>query len=148
MKVERVTPATIDDWATLRVALWPHGSFDDMRREALALLDKKPAAVAFLLRAEAGAVLGFAEATVRADYVNGCSTSPVGFLEGIYVRPEGRRKGGARLLCHAVEAWARGQGCHELASDTEIENGTSQLMHEALGFAESERVVCYHKRID
>ena len=28
------------------------------------------------------------------------------------------------------------------------ENQTSQAMHEALGFAESERVVCYVKRID
>ena len=147
VSVERATTATIGDWAEMRSALWPHASRPELEREAAALLLKKPAAVAFLLRADARTV-GFAEATVRVDYVNGCSTMPVAFLEGIYVQPEWRRRGAARLLCRAVEAWAGEQGCRELASDTEIDNQTSQAMHEALGFAESERVVCYHKRLD
>lgn len=146
MTVVQATPETIGDWAEMRRALWPHESRPELEREASALLVKKPAAVAFLLRANAETI-GFAEATVRVDYVNGCSTSPVAFLEGIYVRPEWRRQGAARLLCRAVEVWAGEQGCSELASDTEIDNQTSQSMHEALGFAESERVVCYHKRI-
>jgi aminoglycoside 6'-N-acetyltransferase I len=146
MTVERATQATIGDWAEMRLALWPHASKPELEREAAALLVKKPAAVAFLLRADA-AMVGFAEATVRVDYVNGCSSSPVAFLEGIYVRPDWRRRGAARLLCRAVEAWASEQGCRELASDTEIDNRTSQAMHEALGFSESERVVYYHKRI-
>jgi aminoglycoside 6'-N-acetyltransferase I len=146
MTVERAATATISDWVEMRLALWPQASRPELEREAAALLVKKPAAVAFLLRADA-ATIGFAEATVRVDYVNGCSTSPVAFLEGLYVRPEWRRRGAARLLCRAVEAWAGEQGCRELASDTEIDNQTSQAMHEALGFSESERVVCYHKRI-
>jgi len=144
--VERATTATIGDWAEMRLALWPHGARPELEREAAALLVKKPAAAAFLLRDDA-TTIGFAEATVRVDYVNGCSTSPVGFLEGIYVRPDWRRRGAARLLCRAVEAWAGEQGCRELASDTEIDNQTSQAMHETLGFTESERVVCYVKRI-
>ncbi len=147
MNVERATLAAIAEWATLRRALWPHGSLDEMTREAAALLDKKPAAAAFLLRDGHGTSIAFAEATVRVDYVNGCSSTPVGFLEGIYVRPEWRRRGAARLLCRAVEGWAREQGCREFASDTGIDNVLGQQMHEALGFAESERVVCYHKRL-
>jgi aminoglycoside 6'-N-acetyltransferase I len=146
MIAERATTATVGEWVAMRAALWPHASRPELEREAAALLVKKPAAVAFLLRDDAAAI-GFAEATVRVDYVNGCSTSPVAFLEGLYVRPEWRRRGAARLLCRAVEAWAGEQGCRELASDTEVDNETSQAMHEALGFAESERVVCYHKRI-
>jgi len=130
----------------MRAALWPEASRTELEHEAASLLVKKPAGVAFLLRADATAI-GFAEATVRVDNVNGCSTSPVAFLEGIYVRPDWRRRGAARLLCRAVEAWASQQGCRELASDTEIQNQTSQNMHEALGFAESERVVCYVKRV-
>jgi aminoglycoside 6'-N-acetyltransferase I len=148
MKVERVTEAASEAWAELRAALWPHADRAELRREAAALLAKKPAAAAFLLRDEAGKAVAFAEATVRLDYVNGCSTSPVGFLEGIYVLPEWRRRGAARQLCAAVEGWARAQGCRELASDTGIENALGQRMHQALGFAESERVVCYHKRLD
>jgi aminoglycoside 6'-N-acetyltransferase I len=30
---------------------------------------------------------------LRRDYVNGCSSSPVGFLEGLYVHPTFRRRG-------------------------------------------------------
>ena len=146
MTVERATMATIPEWAPLRAALWPQASSPELEREAAALLVRKPAAVAFLLRADA-ATVGFAEATVRVDYVNGCWTSPVAFLEGLYVRPEWRRRGAARRLCRAVEAWAGEQGCSELASDTEIDNEASQAMHEALGFAGSARVVCYVKRI-
>lgn len=145
MKVERATTATIADRVAMRAALWPQAARADLEREAAGLL-ARPSAAAFLLRIDKAAI-GFAEATLRVDYVNGCSTSPVGFLEGIYVRPDWRRRGAARLLCRAVEAWAREQGCRELASDTEIDNRTGQAMHQALGFAESERVVCYHKRI-
>ncbi len=42
--------------------------------------------------------LGFIEGSIRTDYVNGTESSPVGFIEGIYVVPAGRRKGGARQL--------------------------------------------------
>jgi aminoglycoside 6'-N-acetyltransferase I len=147
IKVERATQATVRDWILLRAALWPQAPEDELAREAIALLDKEPAAAAFIVRDDAGVAIAFAEATLRTDYVNGCSTSPVGFLEGIYVRPDWRRHGAARLLSEAVEAWAREFGCRELASDTEIDNETSQHMHEALGFTETERVVCYCKRL-
>ncbi len=45
------------------------------------------------------------------DYVNGCDTSPVGFLEGIYVDPARRRAGVARALLAAAEGWVRERGC-------------------------------------
>jgi aminoglycoside 6'-N-acetyltransferase I len=35
--------------------------------------------------------VGLVEASIRTDYVNGTSSSPVAFLEGIYVIPEARR---------------------------------------------------------
>lgn len=92
-------------------------------------------------------VTGFAEASLRHDYVNGCETSPVAFLEGIYVAPEYRRRGIARALCDAVEEWALGHGCTEFASDAPIDNEESHQMHAALGFEEMERVVCFRKTL-
>jgi aminoglycoside 6'-N-acetyltransferase I len=147
MKLERVTGATLDEWTALRVELWPHESQDGLKQQAGELLRREPAAAAFLLRDEQGAPIAMAEATLRHDYVNGCSTSPVAFLEGIYVRPAWRRRGAARQLCRAVEAWGRERGCREFASDALIDNETSHRMHEALGFEERERVVCYCKPI-
>lgn len=48
--------------------------------------------------------IGFAEAAVRHDYINGTEFSPVAFLEGIYVVPEARRSGVASTFVSAVAA--------------------------------------------
>lgn len=101
----------------------------------------------FLAYAESGHAIGFAEAAIRNDYVNGTVTSPVGFLEGLYVTPEFRQQGVARELVATVEDWVASAGCQELASDAEIENDASQEMHRALGFEETERVVFFRKRL-
>lgn len=94
-----------------------------------------------------GNPLGFVEVALRRDYVNGTTTSPVAFLEGIYVAPEARMRGIARKLFAEAERWAIGAGCVELASDALIENIQSHAMHQALGFEESERVVFFRKSL-
>lgn len=86
---------------------------------------------------------GFVEASIRYDYVNGATCSPVAFLEGIYVDPAVRHTGIARRLVEKVSAWAKGRGLAELASDANLSNKTSHAVHEALGFEETERVVFF-----
>jgi aminoglycoside 6'-N-acetyltransferase I len=146
-QVEKCGSSGLEDWGALRRALWPHEPAQDLLRQAEALLARPDRAVAFLARAPDGAAVGFAEATLRHEYVNGCSTSPVAFLEGLYVRESWRRRGAARRLTEAVERWALDLGCAELGSDTYLDYVESQQMHAALGFEEMERVVCYRKRI-
>jgi aminoglycoside 6'-N-acetyltransferase I len=92
-------------------------------------------------------VIGVAEVSLRTDYVNGTSSSPVGFLEGIYVDAAYRRRGVAGQLIDEAEAWAKSHGCTEFASDTTLENPASMAMHRAAGFEETERVVFFRKRI-
>ncbi len=145
--VERCTEEMLEEWVALRHALWPEAPEHDLRAEAQAMVREGKGAIALLARCPGGTAAGFAEAALRHDYVNGCTTSPVAFLEGIYVRPEHRRHGLARLLCRAVEDWARTRGCRELASDVELHNTGSQGMHMALGFEETERVVYYRKAL-
>jgi aminoglycoside 6'-N-acetyltransferase I len=94
-----------------------------------------------------GKTAGFVEAALRMDYVNGCVSSPVVFLEGIYVEPWARRQGAARSLVEAVETWGRTQGCSEFASDALLENSDSHSMHRGLGFEETERVVYFRKSL-
>lgn len=102
----------------------------------------------FVAAPAAGRPVGFAEASIRADHVNGTSSSPVGFLEGIYVVPGARRQGVATALVAAVARWAREAGCRELASDALLDNQASQAAHRALGFQETERVVYFRKSLD
>jgi aminoglycoside 6'-N-acetyltransferase I len=144
-RIEPCTLHSLEEWAVLRHALWPEAPVQDHLSEAQAMLWEQRKAAAFLVRLPDGTAAGFAEAALRHDYVNGCSTSPVAFLEGIYVEPEYRNRGLACLLCRAVEAWARRLGCREFASDVLLENTGSQEMHQALGFEETERVVYYRK---
>jgi aminoglycoside 6'-N-acetyltransferase I len=145
--IERCGPAAMDDWVALRSALWPHESADDLRAQARDVIGRGEGAVTFLARSSDGAAIGFAEATLRRDYVNGCATSPVVFLEGLYVVPSWRRRGAAQQLCAAIERWAIDLGCAELGSDTYLDNVDSQRAHEALGFEETERVVFFRKVI-
>jgi len=146
MHIEPCTRECLSDWVRLRQALWPVVEAERQRSDCEAMLDRTGNACAFIARAD-GLAIGFAEATLRQDPVNGCDTSPVAFLEGIYVSPEWRRRGVARALCEAVERWAVATGCQEFASDTWLHNVLGQRMHEALGFEETERVVYYRKRL-
>ena len=99
----------------------------------------------FVAYADSHQPVGFIEVAVRKDYVNGTDSSPVAFLEGIYVVPEARRMGTARALLATAERWAISRGCREFASDAPLENETSHAMHRALGFKETERVVFFRK---
>jgi len=145
MRIERLTATGLEDWIALRQALWPWSQAEHRMEVGDAL--KNPDAAAFLARDDGGTAIGFAEATLRRDYVNGCNTSPVGFLEGLYVKDDWRRRGVARALTQAVEAWTRTKGCSELASDAFLDNEGSHRMHGALGFEETERVVYFRKAL-
>lgn len=94
-----------------------------------------------------GRVIGFVEVGLR-SHADGCNpTRPCGFVEGWYVAPEHKGRGTGRLLMHRAEAWAREQGCAELASDTWIDNEESQRAHAALGFEVVDRCVNYRKKL-
>ena len=143
--IKQCTSVEQDGWLTLRQALWPHCTRDEHLSE-MSLFCAGPERYAqFITYAESGPAVGFIEAAIRTDYVNGTHASPVAFLEGIYVVPEARRKGVARALVSEVERWALGVGCREFASDASIANQLSQAVHRALGFQETERVVFFRR---
>lgn len=131
--------------AALACELWPEHSAEEMRSEFASLLAREDAAV-FLYKEQEEAV-GFAQCQLRHDYVEGTETSPVGYLEGIYVRDGARRQGIARKLLSACESWAKALGCTEFASDCELSNTESQRFHRAVGFEEANRIVAYVKKL-
>ena len=84
---------------------------------------------------------------MRNDYVEGTENSPVGYLEGIFVCPEHRKKGYAKALLLHCEQWAKAMGCTEFASDCELDNLGSLRFHLAMGFREANRIICFQKRL-
>ncbi|MCR4884812.1 MAG: GNAT family N-acetyltransferase [Clostridiales bacterium] len=129
----------------LACELWPEHPAEEMTEEISSLLTREDAAV-FLYR-EQGDAVGFAQCQLRRDYVEGTETSPVGYLEGIYVREGLRRQGIARSLLTACENWTKAQGCTEFASDCELDNTDSQQFHRAVGFEEANQIVAYVKKL-
>ena len=100
----------------------------------------------FLYR-DNGKAVGFAQCQLRHDYVEGTQTSPVGYLEGIYVAPDYRKQGYGKALVTACEGWAKEQGCTEFASDCPLKNTLSIQFHLGSGFQEANRIVCFTKQL-
>lgn len=132
-------------WLALRRALWPDGP---QAEHLLGMADTLARGHHVRLAVGAtGLALGFVEASRRVDYVNGATSSPVAFLEGLYVVPQARRQGIARSLVESVIEWALRQGCRELASDSLLDNAAAHAAHRALGFEETERVVYFRRAL-
>ena len=143
MIVELARPEHFEGWARLRAILWTDETIEE-HREAVADWLGEVGHIAFVA-IEDGTVVGFVEASIRRDHVNGCITSPVAFLEGVAVATEHCGQGFARVLIHAVEDWGRAKDCAELGSDTNESNAIGQALHRHLGFEERERTVFYRK---
>ena len=127
----------------LALELWPAHTAAELTKELSPLLESEEAA--FFIAANGSGPVGFAQCQLRRDYVEGAQNSPVGNLEGIYIRPPYRGQGWARALLRECEGWAASKGCREFASDCELDNLASQAFHLHAGFAEAGRVVCFIK---
>ena len=134
-------------WFALRRAMFPDCPDAEHRQEMAAFCAQPRRYAQFVAEQPDGVALGFVEVALRSDYVNGTSTSPVAFLEALFVVPSARRRGVARALVTRARAWARERGCAELASDAPLENTASHAMHRALGFEETERVVYFRQSL-
>src|SRR5690348_712280 len=90
-----VRPAQAGDIAALaplRADLWPDGTPAHHAEELVRAFRGELHWVEVILVAEAaGQIIGFAELSLRST-VNGCESTPVGYLEGWYVIPEFRHR--------------------------------------------------------
>lgn len=143
--IRKASPADAEAIAWLACRLWPDNTPAEMQTEFEELLTKADAAL--FLAEDGGQAVGFAQCQLRRDYVEGTDSSPVGYLEGIFVREEYRRQGIAKSLLRACESWAGERGCTEFASDCELTNYESFRFHLALGFLEANRIICFTKQI-
>jgi len=145
ISIYRVNLFEVNLVAELQCMLWPGHTLEEMQREVIKALNSPDVAL-FIARIDTIPV-GFAECRLRQDYVEGAHTSPVGYLEGLFVRPEDRRQGVALKLTQQCEQWAKSQGCLEFASDCELANTESIEFHSKAGFSKANRIVCFVKSL-
>lgn len=129
--------------AELALLLWPNHTILSLKEEIGQILCSQEAA--FFVAFAGNEPVGFSQCQLRHDYVEGTSSSPMGYLEGIFVKEEFRKKGIAGNLLSACQNWAKEQGCTEFASDCELQNESSLSFHLHHGFLEANRIICFTK---
>jgi len=145
--VRNIAEQDLSEWFRLRRKLWDATSDDDHQAEMLDILDHSDTQLVVVADAGDNKLAGFLEASIR-PFVEDCESDNVGYLEGWFVDAEYRRTGLGRALVAAAEAWARGKGATEMASDAEIGNEESLKAHLRLGYEETSRLVHLRKELD
>lgn len=141
-----IKTATINDLTTvtnLAILLWPNHNKKDLEDEIREIILKDNSLIALYF--ENNIPIAFAQCQLRNDYVEGTQSSPVGYLEGIYVNKNYRKRGIAKELLKYCEKWTKKHGCIEFASDCEINNIESYNFHLKVGFYEANRIICFNK---
>lgn len=131
--------------AKLAVIMWQNHSITELINEFSEIMANGKSV--FFLKYEKDLPVGFAQCQLRYDYVEGTNTFPVGYLEGIFVKEGYRNKGYAKELLAECEIWTKESGCHEFASDCEIDNINSFYFHKAMNFIEANRIICFTKTL-
>ena len=144
MKIRTAKPSDVPEWVRMRTALWSESPEDHPVEIEQFFAEPRDDLATFVAEDANGKLCGFLEAGTR-PYAEGCRSSPVGYVEGWWVDPEHRNKGVGADLVLAAEAWARESGMTEMASDADIANEVSQSAHRALGYRETDRLVCFRK---
>jgi aminoglycoside 6'-N-acetyltransferase I len=141
--------ATLDDfdvWHRFRSVLYsdldPIYSETEIRRTI-----EDPALASFLvfLNEEPGPI-GMIELSLR-NIVDGCSSTPVAYIEGLYLIEKYQGQGLGKEMMAFIKKWAREQGCTELAVDTELEKERAQKFYLREGFEETYRVVQFRMEV-
>lgn len=145
MKIYKAAVEDARTVAELAVQMWKSSTIQELTDEFYEYIDYEKFVI--FLAALNDCVIGFAQCGLRHDYVEGTDTTPVGYLEGIFVTEEYRNRGVAGSLLEACQEWARSQGCTEFASDCELINEDSLKFHLKMGFEEANRIICFTKRL-
>lgn len=131
--------------ADLAVKLWPSHTVDELKYEFEQIMQTGNAA--FFILFKNGSPAGFAQCQLRHDYVEGAQSGPVGYLEGLFVTENYRKKGYGEQLLNKCEQWAAAKGCQEFASDCEYQNVGGFNFHIKKGFTETNRIICFIKKL-
>jgi aminoglycoside 6'-N-acetyltransferase I len=115
--IRPVTPADAADWEEMRSAMWPDGSDDHATEIASFFAGTLPEPDAVMIaETEDHKPIAILELSIRRD-IPTFEGQPVGYVEGLYIKPEARGRDLARQLLQESRNWAHDQNCMGFASD-------------------------------
>jgi aminoglycoside 6'-N-acetyltransferase I len=127
MEINQLAAEGVEQWIDVRQLLSPYYSRHELSAEVERWEDGR---TGVFIATDDGEPIGFSEVSMR-DRAPGCSTSPVGYLEGWWVAEGRRQQGVGRALLVAAVAWARRRGASEMGSDAHVDNTVSIIAHHA-----------------
>ncbi len=99
--VKEATEKELNVLAEMAVIMWNSHSSEELVDEFMDVLNNDEAQV--FLKYIQNIPIGFAQCGLRHDYVEGTDSSPVGYLEGVFVKEEYRKRGYAKELLSACK---------------------------------------------
>lgn len=134
-----------EDWLSLASKLLKDTSEEELRKDYQLMMTSEK--YRNILVRNNKICIAFIDISIRSEYVEGATSSPTGYIEGIYVEDTYRKNGIARALMKKAETWFVEKGCNEVGSDTWDWNKDSQEFHKKLGFKEEDVLVHFIKTI-
>jgi len=146
MKLKPIKKQDFPEWRNMRKALYLSNDDEFLDQEMEAII-KTGKCSCFCIKNENSETIGLVELSER-NIVDGCLTSPVAYLEGLYLKPKYRGKGLGRTVIKQIMSLCRESGFTELATDTNYDNFRARAFYKAIGFEELEQVVGFRIDID
>jgi len=101
----------------------------------------------YFLKIDEDQIIGLVELSSR-NIVDGCLSSPVAYIEGLYLKKKYRDKGLGKEAIEIIKNWCKENDFSELGADTELKNIKAQKFFKSVGFHESYRIVEFCTKID
>ncbi len=141
MKLTPISKEEFSLWSEFRSAIYPLLNSDFNAKEMDQIYHSHWWHCWFVEREDRERI-GFVELSLR-NIVDGCLSSPVPYLEGLYLTAPERGKGRGAEVIAMIKIWCQRHGFSELATDAELNNIRAQEFYEKLGFEPVDRVVEY-----
>lgn len=141
MKLVPIEKNDFPVWAQFRAEIYPLISRDYDLREMETVFASE-LWYCWFISGEEGEKIGLVELSLR-NIVDGCLSSPVPYLEGLYLVPSKRGMGRGAKVIEMIINWCRNHGYTEFATDAELSNARAQQFYEKLGFEKVDQVVEY-----
>ncbi|MGD6814077.1 aminoglycoside 6'-N-acetyltransferase [Sutcliffiella horikoshii] len=132
-------------YTEMALDLWPESTEEELHESFREIMASNRDKVLFYRIGNE--FVSFIHLSIRVDYVEGTESSPTGYIEGVYVKPEFRRKGYSAKLVEVGEEWLKKNGCKQIGSDIHLDNHVSYDFHIGMGFKESSRLIAFIKNI-
>ncbi len=145
IEIIRASNENLDKLTELGVALWPNNEYDSLQSDFEYIIGHLLNRV-YLAKSDED-YIGFIHLAIRKGFVEGANSSPVGYVEGIYVKPEFRKMGVAKALYNAGVQWVKSKKCYQVGADLGLNNETCPDFYVNMGFDEVNRIICYINNI-